>query len=109
MPGTWAITCAVATKRSVMMAVALVPTCSASITSCILHDEQLPQSLTTEMTALQPCIAASTGAGAGRRARSLALDYGDMRAGGVRTGCMSVFEAICHPFNQVGGYAPILR
>jgi hypothetical protein len=50
-----------------------------------------------------------TGSASIERARSLALDYCDMWAGGVRTGCMSAFEAICHPFNQVGGYAPILR
>src|SRR5499433_2669455 len=71
MPDTWAITCAVVTKRSVMMAVAMMPACSARIASCILHDEQLPQSPTAEMTASQPCIAASTGAGTGRLKSSL--------------------------------------
>src|SRR4249919_85527 len=45
-PDTWAITWAVCTKRSVMIAVAVIPAFSADTASCRLHDEQLPQSPT---------------------------------------------------------------
>ena len=68
MPDTWAITWAVWAKRSVIIAVAGTPTFSAEMASCRLHDEQLPQSPTAEMTASHPCISVTTAAGAGRLA-----------------------------------------
>jgi hypothetical protein len=60
MPLTAAMVCAVWTNRSVMIAVAGMPAFSAVSASCTLHDEQLPQSPTPEMTISQTCIAAST-------------------------------------------------
>src|SRR5215831_8451865 len=67
-PDTWAMTWAVCTKRSVMIAVAVIPACSADTASCRLHDEQLPQSPTAEMIASQRCMSAMTAGGAGRLA-----------------------------------------
>ena len=66
MPDTWATACAVGTNRSVMIAVAAIPVFSTTMASCILHDEQLPQSPTAEMTASHDARAATTSAGAGR-------------------------------------------
>src|SRR5262245_3950123 len=51
-----------------MIAVAVTPTFSAESASCKLHDEQLPQSPTAEITASHPAIAATTSGGAGRLA-----------------------------------------
>jgi hypothetical protein len=68
MPDTWAMAWAVCTKRSVMIAVAVIPAFSAAMASCTLHDEQLPQSPTAEMTAAHGFIAAMTSGGAGRLA-----------------------------------------
>jgi hypothetical protein len=68
LPETCAITLAVCTNRSVMTAVARIPRCSANRASCKLHDEQLPQSPTAEITASHPVICANTSGGAGRLA-----------------------------------------
>jgi len=68
IPETWAITRAVCTNRSVIIAVARTPVFSAEMASCKLHDEQLPQSPTAEMTASHPFIRAITAGGAGRLA-----------------------------------------
>ncbi len=68
IPDTWAMTRAVCTNRSVIIAVAGTPAFSAEMASCKLHDEQLPQSPTAEITASHPFISATTAAGAGRLA-----------------------------------------
>jgi hypothetical protein len=68
MPETCAMTCAVCTNRSVTIAVAAIPACSAEMASCKLHDEQLPQSPTAEMMASQRFRLAMISGGAGRLA-----------------------------------------
>ncbi len=68
MPHTLAIARAVGAKRSVMIAVAATPAFSTVIASCKLHEEQLPQSPTAEMTPSHRLRAAMTSAGAGRLA-----------------------------------------
>jgi hypothetical protein len=62
---------AVATKRSVMIATAGMPSLSASIASCKLHDEQLPQSPVAASIASAPLISISIGCGTGRDASGL--------------------------------------
>src|SRR5947208_12333139 len=66
MPETLDIARAVWTNPSVIIDVAAVPAFSTVTASCKLHDEQLPQSPTPEMTASHRLTAAITPAGAGR-------------------------------------------
>jgi hypothetical protein len=67
-PDTSAMVWAVCSKRSVMIAVAVMPAFSAVTASCRLHDEQLPQSPTAEITASHCFRSAITSWGAGRLA-----------------------------------------
>ena len=62
---------AVVTKRSVMTAAAGMPRRSAARASCILHDEQLPQSPTAETIASAALSSPKSSAGAGRLASGL--------------------------------------
>ena len=66
MPFTWATTRTLRSKRSVMTATAGMPLRSASMASCKLHDEQLPQSPMPEMIASAPLSSASISGGTGR-------------------------------------------
>jgi len=68
VPETLEMASAVWTKPSVMIAVAAIPAFSTVTASCKLHDEQLPQSPTPEMTASHWVAAAIISAGAGRLA-----------------------------------------
>src|SRR5437773_652728 len=66
IPATLDIARAVWTNPSVIIDVAAVPAFSTVTASCKLHDEQLPQSPTPEMTASHRLTAAIMSAGAGR-------------------------------------------
>ena len=68
IPETLEMARAVWTNPSVMIAVAAMPAFSTVTASCKLHDEQLPQSPTPEMTASHRLAAAIISAGAGRLA-----------------------------------------
>ena len=68
IPETLEIAWAVWTNPSVMIPVAGIPAFSMVTASCKLHDEQLPQSPTPEMTASHRLAAAIISAGAGRLA-----------------------------------------
>ena len=68
IPETLEIARAVWTNPSVMIPVAGIPAFSMVTASCKLHDEQLPQSPTPEMTASHRLAAAIISAGAGRLA-----------------------------------------
>ena len=68
IPDTLEMARAVWTNPSVMIAVAAIPAFSTLTASCKLHDEQLPQSPTPEMTASHRLAAAMISGGAGRLA-----------------------------------------
>ena len=68
IPDTLEMARAVWTNPSVMIAVAAIPAFSTLTASCKLHDEQLPQSPTPEMTASHRLAAAIISGGAGRLA-----------------------------------------
>ena len=66
MPFSSATARAVGSKRSVMTATAGMPRISAAMASCILHDEQLPQSPMPETMASAALSSPSIASGAGR-------------------------------------------